>query len=93
MGDFESKVIGQEDRMFAFWYCVLLVIFMVYYSFWFLVDDGALYKIVEPTMSYGPFSNNPRYKFLEAWFILYYVIYYHGVVIRAFIKEKLLALR
>lgn len=34
--------VNRKDNVFSFWYSVLLLIFMVYYSFWFLIQDGRI---------------------------------------------------
>jgi len=50
---------------------------MIYFAFWFLIDNIHISKALEGTMLYGPFSNHPKYQFLEGWFVLFYIIYYH----------------
>ena len=75
----------EDDKTFAFYYVLLLVVFMVYYSCWFLLDRVYVNKVLAGIMTFGPFSNHPKYSLLEVWFIAYYILYYH----RAWAKEKL----
>merc|ERR1712086_969624 len=58
-----------KDKNFAFYYSMALVVFMIYYSGWFILDRVYVNKVLAGIMTFGPFSNNPKYSLLEVWFL------------------------